>query len=114
MPDQNISSSGSREAELQRLKSAGLRSSSLSDECREFSRLSTAFFSRTSCDVKASLRADGVAGVLLTKAQNHSLAKKQLLAAAAAVPVTCDSATKTSITSPKIAWQREPPLKTVG
>jgi hypothetical protein len=114
MPDQNISSSGSREAELQRLKSAGLRSSSLSDECREFSRLSTAFFSRTSCDVKASLRADGVAGVLLTKAQNHSLAKKQLLAAAAAVPVTCDSATKTSITSPKIPSQREPPLKTVG
>jgi hypothetical protein len=114
MPDQNISSSGPREAELQDLKSAGLRSWSLSDECGEFSRLSTAFFSRSSCNVKPSLRADGVAGVLLTKAQNHSLAKKQLLAAAAAVPATCDSATKASITSLKIASQREPPLKTVG
>jgi hypothetical protein len=114
MPDQNISSSGPREAELQGLKSAGLRSSSLIDECGEFSRLSTAFFSKRSYDVKPSLRADGVAGVLLTKAQNHSLAKKQLLAAAAAVPATCNAATKPSITSPKIASQRKPPLKTFG
>ncbi len=114
MPDQNISSSGPREAALQGLKSAGLRSSSLIDECGEFSRLSTAFFSKRSYDVKPSLRADGVAGVLLTKAQNHSLAKKQLLAAAAAVPATCNAATKPSITSPKIASQRKPPLKTFG